>query len=460
MTLAAEALNDFQWTPQPQAEALVLELVEACLLAVPAAKNLAERLKAEAGVRFHDCIGHIALPADAELRGRAESAGWTFDFSEDGLDVFTHPEGMFPTLVFGYTGREIAIKVESVADFAAVHQLRLDILGEPLSDVRVANVAKAPGDKTGPGWELAVVERHGSRSFALPGAAPLHAIARLRHMEAFRTRKRDLATDAEGYAHASQLIDAAIAELGVSLTCDLFFAAEREYWQRRNTAAKVQYDRQGKLGIGWANHDHHTYRCSRANFTRLIALWEKLGFKLRERYHAGAQAGWGAQILEQPDTGVITFNDVDLAPEELFQDFAHEPIEPRPTYGTVGLWCALHGDSFLQAGMHHLECQFDFDGLRLQLESEVGIKTMKPFTDFPYLRQAFTEGERWKVAEDRLKTLVAAGHITADQAKVFREQGALGSHLENLERNAGFKGFNQKGVSEIIAATDARKHAR
>ena len=49
-------------------------------------------------------------------------------------------------------------------------------------------------------------------------------------------------------------------------------------------------------------------------------------------------------------------------------------------------------------------------------------------------------------------------HITPEQAKQFREQGAIGSHLENLERNEGFKGFNQTGVSEIIAATDPRKN--
>ena len=34
---------------------------------------------------------------------------------------------------------------------------------------------------------------------------------------------------------------------------------------------------------------------------------------------------------------------------------------------------------------------------------------------------------------------------------------ALGSHLENLERNDGFKGFNQQGVSDIIARTDPRR---
>ena len=38
----------------------------------------------------------------------------------------------------------------------------------------------------------------------------------------------------------------------------------------------------------------------------------------------------------------------------------------------------------------------------------------------------------------------------------FVNEGAIGSHLENLQRKGGFKGFNQKSVSVIIAATDPR----
>ena len=83
---------------------------------------------------------------------------------------------------------------------------------------------------------------------------------------------------------------------------------------------------------------------------------------------------------------------------------------------------------------------------------------MKPFTDFPYLRQAFTEGERWPVRPERIDRLLKDGLITPEQADKFRREGAIGSHLENLERNQGFKGFNQTGVSEIISATDPRKH--
>ena len=85
---------------------------------------------------------------------------------------------------------------------------------------------------------------------------------------------------------------------------------------------------------------------------------------------------------------------------------------------------------------------------------------MKPFTDFPYLRQAFTEGERWPVAEDRIDAPARKPTcITPDQAAAVPPAGAIGSHLENLERNEGFKGFNQKGVSEIIARTDPRAQA-
>ena len=255
------------------------------------------------------------------------------------------------------------------------------------------------------------------------------------------------------------LIDAAIYDLGADWTCDLFFAAERSYWQRRNHVARFQKTRQDQLGLGWANHDHHTYRASRAHFKSLIALLEKLGFKARERFYAGAEAGWGAQVMEQHATGITTFNDVDMSPEELMGDFSHQGLVDRPddALGTVGLWCGLHGEAILQAGMHHLECVFDWHALKAQMADEGSIRTMDPFTTFPYLRQAFTEGERWLVSSPRIEALIRNGHLDSHQAEQFRLHGAIGSHLENLERNDGFKGFNQQGVSDIIARTDPRR---
>jgi hypothetical protein len=111
----------------------------------------------------------------------------------------------------------------------------------------------------------------------------------------------------------------------------------------------------------------------------------------------------------------------------------------------------------LEAGMHHLEAQFDFDALRDDLKAESGIETMPPFSDFPFLRQAFTAGERWPVSKSRADRALAAGWITTQEHAKFLREGAIGSHLENLERRDGYKGFNQQAVSLIITATDPRR---
>src|SRR5688500_187389 len=155
--------------------------------------------------------------------------------------------------------------------------------------------------------------------------------------------------------------------------------------------------------------------------------------------------------------GMVASPGVDISPAELVSDSAPEPMAERNCLGTVGLWCALHGESVLQAGMHHLECTFDFAALGEQMQREAGIGMMKPFSDFAYLKQQFTQGERWSVDPARIDRLVSQGLIGREQAEEFRTNGAIGSHLENLERNDGFKGFNQTGITEIIHATDPRK---
>jgi hypothetical protein len=255
-----------------------------------------------------------------------------------------------------------------------------------------------------------------------------------------------------------KLATAAANDLGVDRACDLFFRAEREYWMSRNRAGRLQRARQDALGLGWGNHDHHTYRSSREQFHRLVELMEAFGLTSRERFYAGIEAGWGAQVMEQPACQVMVFADVDLSPEEVAGDFAHGQLRPRDQLGTVGLWCALHGEAALQAGMHHLEAQFDFTGAREQLERD-GVKSMEPFTNFPFLRQSFTQGENWLVEPQRIAAALAAGYITEEQAAQFATRGAIGSHLEVLERNDGYKGFNQTGISQIIRHTDPRTQA-
>ncbi|MBV8587114.1 MAG: hypothetical protein JO308_12560 [Verrucomicrobia bacterium] len=290
----------------------------------------------------------------------------------------------------------------------------------------------------------------------MPDPVPSELVAGIEEVrEIWRVRQRDFPSDQAGADHAAESQERAIARVGADIATELFFAEERQYWESRNTAGQLQKRRQDLLGLGWGNHDHHTFRSSRPLFARLIRFLTRFGFQKRERYYAGAEAGWGAQILEHPVTGITVFADVDLLPEETEIDFSVQPLPEADRLRTVGLWCGLHGDSWLQAGMHHLEARFDFELLRDQLAG-AGVGMMKPFSNFEFLKQAFTTGERWPVRPTRLADLQAKGLITAEQAGTFAREGAIGSHLENLQRKGGFKGFNQKSVSVIIAATDPR----
>lgn len=452
---APNPLLDHQWTPEPAAGAWVAEVAGAVLADIPWARTLADDLLHHAAVRFADLIDTVDLaPGDPRIDA-ARAAGWgPSDAGAGDLATFDQPRGLFPTLAVGRvrSGVGVEIKVESVADFLAAHGLDRAIEGRPFTPYRRAVVAE------GGGSTLSVAERHGTRGYRTDGDVDPAAV--LAVAESFRLRPRCFDDPADGFAATGPILDAAIDRVGRDRAADLFFAAEREYWARRNRAARAQKARQDALGIGWANHDHHTYRSSREAFAPLVAAWEKLGLFCRERFYAGLAAGWGAQVMEHPVTRVVTFNDVDLSPEELMGDFSHDGLAPRDRLSTIGLWCGLHGEAFFEAGMHHLECVFAFDGFKEQLEREHGIRTMKPFTDFGYLRQAFTEGERWAVDPERIERLQARGYISEAEAARFRAEGAIGSHLENLERNDGFKGFNQNGVSEIIAATDPRRQAR
>lgn len=448
-------LKKFHWEPQPAAQKLVDDLLQGFLALCPEAQTLARRMSLETATRLKDWIDHIHLGDSPEMRQRLSSVGYVSTPVPGAPGNFTHPGAILPAIVLDSKNStlRVAIKVDSVADFLAAHGLTSEVLGDPLSQLRMAAAYRAGTA------ELWAVERHGTRSHEIRPSDPARSIAAMRHLEAFCRRPRDIADDHVALKFLDRLVDAAVLDLGSDWACDLFFEAERRYWMRRNTAARIQHARQNKLGLGWANHDHHTYRCTRHNFHRVIAIWEKLGFVAREAFYAGAEAGWGAQVMEQPVTQITTFNDVDLTPEEILGDFAHEGLpEAKEEVGTVGLWVRLHGESLLDAGMHHLECQFDFHALVAQLEA-ANVKTMDPFTTFPFLRQAFTEGERWSVEPRRIEALLAKGYITKGQADAFRRDGAIGSHLENLERNDGYKGFNQQGVSDIIQRTDPRAHS-
>jgi hypothetical protein len=371
----------------------------------------------------------------------------------DGITIYEHPRATLPRILIRSKPGPVAIALrpEFVADFKAQHHLISEIEGDACSQFRKILVSEQAGTR------LEAVERRAYRGFktAPLSGDELRKIAQARDL--WQSRPRRFSDDKEGFNVARRILSRSLELVGRDLSCQFFFESERRCWESRNTAARLQKHRQDQLGLGWGNHDHHTFRSSREHFVDLIDFLVALGFEKRERYYAGSEAGWGAQISEQKTTGIVVFADVDLMPDETAIDFSSLKLPPAPRLGTVGLWVGLHGESFLEAGMHHLEARFDFDMLRDQLKLH-GINSMKPFSDFAFLRQAFTEGERWPVRKERADVLLQRKLITPEQYQQFIRDGALGSHLENLQRHGGFKGFNQKSVSVVISATDPRKN--
>jgi hypothetical protein len=443
--------------PESAASSLVAGVLGELLRRSDGARRLAEQLLT-VGTRLGDALDALGARASDELRRELDQCGFRRlpAAVAASSELWAHPKALLPIFNLRASDKlHATLRVESVVDFLeATAPERLDrIEGAPFALVRRVRLAANAES------ELFVAERRAERyRVALPGeplAGP-GAAAIARHLEAFRLRPRPLDDPQRGFDVALGLARAARAELGASLACEVFFDAERRFYERKNRAARLQKARQDALGLGWFNSDHHTYRSSRTWFRSLIAVLEALGMQCRERFYAGRDAGWGAQVLEEPGTGLCVFADVDLSPEELAGDFSHLGLEARSGAGTVGLWCELYGEALLAAGMHHLECQFDMDAITRQLESQ-GVKVMQRFTDYPHLKQAFTEGERWPVAPARLERALANGLLNPVQAERLQREGALGSHFEVLERNAGYKGFNQDGINKIILATDPRR---
>lgn len=447
--------EQFLWECQPEAENLLLEQLGYSMQRNRFLKDLNTVLWNETSTKLFDWIDHIEIGYGQVTIGELESVGFAVQVATPLYRVLAHPRAKLPLIVVKddvdfYIS--CAIGVESVADFLMVRGLSRWIEGSALSTFRRACICREEG------VVVYAVERRGVLSME-PVTITAHELQKvIGAYEKWKTRPRAYTNpdmEAEGIANVVSLAEELVEIVGQGMAAHIVLDVERQFWQAKNRAAQLQKSRQDRFGLGWANHDHHTFRSSRKYFRSLVRLFEILGFHCRERFYAGAEAGWGAQVMEHSTARIVLFLDVDLAPVEVQIDFAHQPLQELDHLGTIGLWCALHGESILQAGMHHLEAQFSFEKLRDDLTS-MGISIMEPFSHFTYLKQAFTQGELWSVNPERIEYLKKRAYITEEQAQMFLQKGAIGSHLENLERRYGYKGFNQQNVSTIIKKTDPR----
>jgi len=443
--------SEFDWGVYPQVEKFLNDQIDIFLEHNSVASKLSARMHKETSTFFFDWVDHIILPEKKVTQNDLETLG----FQEvDGLEapqgsqIFILPGATyFPVMLSINAATEIALKPERLAHFIQMTGENLKVEGGVLAPYRKA-IVSSQGD-----YIFSAVERRGYNGFIVREEVK-DAEEYSKAMEAFCCRQRLFETDKEGIKATLELVKRFLRNLKKERVADAFFRSERLYWERQNRAGYIQKGRQDRLGLGYGNHDHHTYRNSRENFSQVIEILETLGFVSREQFFAGEKAGWGAQVLEHPVCNFAVFADVDISKEEKEQDFAHQKISDRDDLKTVGLWVALHGESMLSAGLHHIAARLVFEKATSDLEAS-HVEMLRPFSYFPFLKQAFSEVERREVRKERLDRLLNK-KINKEQYNKFLEEGAISSHLENIQRNQGFKGFNQDSVSAIITATDPR----
>ncbi len=439
-------MNTFDWALFPKAESFLQTELDKFLGRNNSAATLVNEIEQKTSTRIFDWVDHLVVPSDEVDAEDLFKMGFHESKIIDG-SVALRAEGsiLFPVLLKSGKMSELALAVEDTDNFRKIYAKGKSIQGVPNSGFRKLVLTSESN------FLFSVVERRGFSGYTVEDSDDIASYVEA--SKALGSRRRTFSSVEEGIFETEKLLTNFESKISKQRLADAFLRAERRYWESRNHAATVQKNRQDEVGVGWGNVDHHTFRSSRQNFAALIRIFEFLGLNPRERFHAGAQAGWGAQILEDTDGRNVVFADVDLSEEEKDADFAHQGLEPRGKLGTVGLWVGLHGESILEAGMHHLAARLRFDAVREDLKG-IGVGMMKPFSDFPFLKQAFTEPEKWRVENGKLNLLLKKHQLSEEQASVFARDAAIASHLENIQRGQGFKGFNQNSVSAIIKWTN------
>jgi hypothetical protein len=442
---------NFNWSPWEEAESHLKGLIDEFLTSNDRAGELAGTIEWTTGTKLIDWVDHMVLPADSVDEFTLQYMGYEEDTEAEtmyGARCLRHKgSNLFPLLLRQGNLTELALRVDDVDAFTHKHQRLAEPLGDPLGPYRWVDVIKEHDHL------LTAVDRRGYSGFAFHDAYDIEDYAQV--LDAFRERKRKFPSDGDGMVATRELIEEQMDRLETNRLADAWFKAEWEFWASTNQAATFIKSKQDHVGLGWANRDHQAYRCSREQYKRYMDILELLGLRRREIFHAGEQAGWGAQVMEQTELGFVVFCDVDLEVGDIDTDFATKGLGPADHLGTIGLWVGLHGESMLQAGIHHLAIRVALERAMQDLDSR-GYPSMPPFSDLDYLKQTFTVAQPWSMDEPRARFLLSKDLIDQETFDRFGEKGAVGSHVELTERVFGFKGFNQDSVSRIINDTDPR----
>lgn len=440
----------FHWECHSDARKFLMDILQDCYSANPVIYHLDESLRERTSTSLFSWVDHFVVDFSKNIEKDLEKCGFEQEAATSAYRVFTHPGARLPSVVvrdeYEQPTSGIALKVDRISDFLMTHNVTANIEGTCLSEYRRCCVSEENG------ISLWVVERRGTRSMEPSNQQSSYIQDYLEGMEKWQSRPRDRSDDSEAVHITIELAEQLISVVGLDTAAWMVLDCERKYWQSRNHAGQLQFSRQNSQGLGWANQLCHVFRSSRKHFTMLVRLFETLGFHCREKMYAGAEAGWGAQVMENSNSGLEVLLEVDLAVDEIDIEFSHHELPELENLGLVGLWCALHGESLLQAGMHRLDSGILNENVWKDSQ-KTGIAMLEPLHESEQLIQGWTKGEIWGVDPKRVQVLVQNGQINPAQAEYFLANGAIGSHLETLECKEGYKGFEKNSLSAFIKQT-------
>ena len=262
------AEKGFYWKRFAEVEKLFLKMIADCRKESITISRFEEKLLQHTSTRLLDWVDHFIMPNSDQLRNTLETLGFIGRTSE-GIQYYSHTGVSLPPVLLsqnsspGQTG--IALRVESISDFLQANSFSADIEGSCLSPYRWTEISHENGTS------MCAVERRGTRVFEPVYKEDSYPKDYWAAIEAWKNMPRWHNDEEAAFTEISNQATKIIGTLGKNSAAHVVCLAERDYWLSRNFAGRMQKSRHNNLGLGWANHDHHTFRSSRQHFARHCA---------------------------------------------------------------------------------------------------------------------------------------------------------------------------------------------
>lgn len=403
-----------------EAQASVRSIVAQAIERTPAAQTLAQSLLDRCAISIFDMIDHITLPDT----GLVERLGWTY---LGGAWQAPHP--LLPTVIAS-PSPQIGLRVEALEEFLDAIGSGAPIHGTPFGPCRTATFISENE------ISFCAVERVGWRS-PEPATISARLIRRARiHQQIFRTRRRQFQNIERALTYTLRLAQAAAADIGPQWAGALFAKAEREYWQAKSALAALQHRRQREAGVGWCTNTSLAYASSRENLPILTLILETLGYRQRaDLVRRNDTSDWAALPFKPPPGAPLILVNFDFGSHEIVEEVVRGSASPLTWLGRPGIWCALHGESILDAGLQGISAHYDDARAQRLMTNDIAQRDQPRAVKHP-IHDHLTHCEHRAVSPGRTGALEREGYLPPLQTETYRLLGA-GASFFAITPNSG-----------------------